>query len=141
MCVSLSALPTQKWTSHLFHIVYYFIWKYDCAAVEIVILIYAAVYQYAADIIGVLRYWFFSGAVLLLSSLCRGAISSAVPGARNPANPDGKLIAFDHPTWAIKHLSSATTLQEVWARVYLLFLSSKAIGVIVPKCCAGRFLW
>ncbi|CAM9227076.1 unnamed protein product, partial [Scytosiphon promiscuus] len=40
----------------------------------------------------------------------RGALSSAVPGAT--ASED-KPKTFDHPTWAVKQVSSVTTLEEI----------------------------
>ncbi|CAM9639813.1 unnamed protein product [Ectocarpus sp. 4 AP-2014] len=40
----------------------------------------------------------------------RGAVSSAVPGATVTA---AKPRTFDHPTWAVKQLSSATKLEEI----------------------------
>ncbi|CAM9674857.1 unnamed protein product [Ascophyllum nodosum] len=40
----------------------------------------------------------------------RGAVSSAAPG---PTSPIDKPKTFDHPTWAVKKLASATTINEI----------------------------
>lgn len=54
-----------------------------------------------------------------VAPIIRGAVSSAVPGATETT---AKPATFDHPTWAVKRLSSVTTLEEVSLGPFLLLL-------------------